>query len=114
MKSFIVFVVLCFISIQASAVGQISGGEVAQIRVDKSGKGYVMFKTNLVGTPATCTQAMYAAVLAFDTNEPGGRAIYALVLAAKASGKRISAKGTGLCDTYEATIEDWNYGSMID
>ena len=112
MKSFIVLIILCFISIQAGAVGQITEGEIAQVRVDKSGKGYVKFKTSLVGTPATCTQPDYVAVLAFDTNEAGGRAIYSLVLAAQASGKKITAKGTGLCSAYANTIEDWNFGSI--
>jgi hypothetical protein len=105
-----VFVVLCFISTQVNALGQIVNGEVEHVRVDKSGKGYVKFKTNLIGTPATCTQSTYAAVLAFDTNEAGGRSIYALALAAQASGAKITAKGTGLCGVYENTMEDWSFG----
>lgn len=83
--------------------------EVDFVRVDRSGKGYVNFKNDLVGTPATCTQATYRAALAFDTNSDGGKSILSIALTAKASGKAIYAKGTGSCSVY-GVMEDWNWG----
>jgi hypothetical protein len=52
-------------------------------------------------------------VLAFNTNEAGGRAILSIVLAAQASGKKINARGTGTCSLY-GVMEDWNWGLIAN
>ncbi|GFE83629.1 hypothetical protein GCM10011487_56290 [Steroidobacter agaridevorans] len=59
---------------------------------------------------ASCTIDYYANALAFNTNEAGGKAILALVLAAEATGKPVRAYGTGTCTTYGHSVEDWEYG----
>lgn len=91
------------------AVGQINAAEIIQVRVDRSGKGYIKFNSSLINTPASCIQSGYENVLAFNTNEPGGRAILSLALSAHASGKKINATGTGSCAVY-GVIEDWDWG----
>ncbi len=102
-----------FILVLSSALVKAEGVanlyEVDFVRVDKSGLGYVKFTTNLGGTPATCTTGGYQSALSFDTNESGGKAILSTALAAKASGKKIFAVGTGLCANY-GVIEQWNWG----
>lgn len=108
MKPIVVCVILLIFPMLTQA-GQVNGGEVAQVRIDKSGKGYVKFTSNLTNSPAACIQSGYESVLAFDTNEAGGKAIYSLVLAAQASGKKINATGTGACSVY-GMIEDWSWG----
>ena len=83
---------------------------VTNVRVDQSGKGIVYFDQNLVGSPA-CTVAGYENGLAFDASTPGGKAILARALAAKATGDLIKVIGTGTCTIYGGTwAEDWLYG----
>jgi len=83
--------------------------DVDFVRVDQTGFGYVEFKTNLVGTPASCTQSGYTKSLAFDANTAGGKAIMSLALAAKTSGRKILARGTGACAVY-GVMEQWAWG----
>jgi hypothetical protein len=109
MKLLATFVILLSTSLNAVAVGYIDNATVTQVRVDKSGIGYVTFNIPIYGEPASCTQAGYTNVLAFNTNEAGGRAILSIVLAAQASGKKIRAAGTGTCPSY-GIIEDWSWG----
>ena len=101
------FPILC------EAQGQASEFEVEQVRVDNDGRGYIKFSSNLAGSPAACTTANYVRMLAFDVNTPGGRAIMALALTAKSSGKRIFARGTGACAHY-GMMEDWRWGYLLE
>lgn len=105
----IAFLVLSAYAQSAFSVGNADMYEVDFVRVDKSGFGYVNFKTKLVGTPANCTQPGYEAALAFNTNEAGGKAILSLVLSAQASGKKILARGSGACAVY-GVMEQWEWG----
>src|SRR5688572_1634862 len=109
MKLLATLVTLLSISLNTAAFGGIDNGVVIEVRVDKSGLGYVAFGSPLTSQPPTCTQAGYANALAFNTNEAGGRAILSIVLAAQASGKKINARGTGTCSLY-GVMEDWNWG----
>ena len=81
----------------------------APIRIDQTGKGFVYFDQNLVGSP-TCVMSTYENALAFDTNTAGGKAIMARALAAKATGDLIKVYGTGTCSVYGSWAEDWLYG----
>ena len=98
----------------ALAYGKANSFKVKFVRVDRSGKGYVEFDSNLVANPPACTQSSYQRALAFDTNTAGGAAILSVALAAQASGRRIIAYGTHGCDTYSGVMEDWNWGRIID
>jgi hypothetical protein len=106
---FMIFFSLSFSSQGAFSVGVAEMYEIDFVRVDRSGFGYVKFKTNLIGTPASCTQVGYEAVLAFDTNEAGGKAVLSVVLSAQASGKKVLARGTGSCGVY-GVMEQWDWG----
>ena len=94
------------------AIGLANTVEVDFVRVDSDGRGYVNFKTALISEPASCTNG-YPNALAFDTNTAGGRAILSVALAAKSSGKKIYAKGTGACTVY-GVMEDWSWGAIKD
>ena len=105
-------IVLAFLFVFSNSVlaeGLAENYEVDFVRVDRSGLGYVKFKTNLVGSAAACTQPGYEAALAFNTNEAGGKSVLALVLAAQASGRKVLARGTGACTVY-GVMEEWNCG----
>jgi hypothetical protein len=84
---------------------------VESTRIDADGKGIVIFNAPL-STPASCGTG-YPNMLAFNTNTVAGRAIYLLALNAQSTGKRIYAKGSGLCAVYNGGIEDWRWGQMI-
>lgn len=105
----VAFLVLSACAQNSFSVGHADMYEVDFVRVDKSGFGYVNFKTKLVGTPASCTQPGYEAALAFNTNEAGGKAILSLVLSAQASGKKVLARGSGACAVY-SVMEQWEWG----
>lgn len=111
MKSALAFIILTCISLHTFAVGIVEGATVTQVRIDKSGAGYVVFDKPLYDSPASCTQSGYKNVLAFDTNEVGGKAILSIVLAAQASGKKVTAIGTGTCPIY-GVMEAWNWGTI--
>lgn len=82
--------------------------KVAGVRVDRDGRGMVIFATAVTG--ASCG-AIITNALAFDANQQGGRAIMALALAAQASGATVSATGTGTCGIYGGNwAEDWSFG----
>lgn len=82
---------------------------VNQVRVDKNGHGYVSFAQPLQSTPPACVSSTWSSVLAFDATTAGGKAILALALTAKATGKPIWAQGTGQCTIY-SQMEDWSFG----
>jgi hypothetical protein len=97
MKFISLFAILVFTS-ASYAVGIADFYDVAQVRVDKSGKGYVTFKQPLTDSRPTCLQTGYSTALAFDTNTAGGKSIMSVALAAQASGKKIYAVGSGNCE----------------
>lgn len=109
MKGYI-FLIFLALSVNAGAVGQANGFEIDHVRVDRSGKGYVMFKNSLIGPPASCVQSGYVKALAFDTNTEGGKAIYSSMLAAFMSNKKVTARGTGSCLAYPSVVEDYEWG----
>ena len=101
------------VATNSGAEGIASAFLVENIRVDADGKGYVTFNNNLINTPPSCVISTYSNALSFDTSTAGGKGIYALVLSAKAMGKRIAAYGTGSCDNY-SVIEKWSWGYLTD
>ncbi|WP_444902136.1 hypothetical protein ACJJIG_04005 [Microbulbifer sp. SSSA007] len=96
-----------------SAAGIASSFDIEYVRIDESGKGHVKFKSDLNYEPADCTASNYKDMLAFDTNENGGAAIYSMLLAAQAQGKKIHAVGTSSCKTY-SQIENWSWGYIVN
>ncbi len=82
--------------------------KVADVRIDRDGKGYVTFDQPLTRSPAGCGTA-YPKSLSFDTTTAPGRAIYTMALAAHISGKSITAEGTGTCPDY-GVVEGWLLG----
>ncbi len=105
-------VVLIFAGNTAHAEGIANTLTVDNVRVDRSGVGYVRFTTPLISTPPACATT-YPNHLSFNTNTPGGQAILSIALTAKASGKRIYAKGAGTCDIY-TVVESWSWGYLAD
>lgn len=106
-------VLLCVFAGSASAGAGYADSQISAVRVDKSGKGYVVLVQAPTGTVAECRDSTYSKHLAFDTGTPGGRAVLALVLTAHAQGASIAAYGTGTCTFYPTEphrIEDWSYG----
>lgn len=110
MKHKITAIVGIFLSTVAFGAGSISSALVLGVRVDREGKGLVIFDRPIDGAPPSCVIAYYNNALAFDANEVGGKAILALALAAKASGDPITVHGTGACATYGHSVEDWSTG----
>lgn len=96
----------------AQAEGRANHFYVKYVRVDKSGKGYVVFDKALAHTPNACGTS-HSNHLAFDTNTPGGQAIMSLALTAFSTGKRIQAYGTNNCTIY-GTVESWNWGFIVE
>ena len=78
------------------------------VRVDRTGIGYVTFDQDLVGTPPACASTR-PREFSFDANFPPGKAILSLVLAAHATNKKIYAIGTGDCEEW-GTVESWKLG----
>lgn len=92
----------------AFAQGTVTG-HVVKVRIDQSGKGFVYFDQNVVGSPS-CIMPTYENALAFDTNTAGGKAIMTRALAAKAMEDLITVYGSGTCSIYGSWAEDWMYG----
>jgi hypothetical protein len=108
----VAFGLLAGMATQAFAFGSVSG-KVIDIRVDRSGLGMVTFDQQIGGAPPGCVHAAYTNAFGFDTNTPGGRAILAAALAAKASGDTVTAYGTGECASFGNNwVEDWSYGHV--
>jgi hypothetical protein len=91
-----------------SYAGSVSG-YVKGVRIDRDGKGMVEFD-QVIATPPDCAAAPYMSHFSFDTKTEGGRAIYSMVLAAAASGKKIVAYGLSSCQEYTNVVESWSYG----
>jgi hypothetical protein len=101
---------LALLCAQAGANGTITA-HVVGVRVDKDGRGMVIFDQQVGGAPASCRHSAYLNALSFDANTAGGRAIEATALTAKATGAPVNAWGTGDCSIYGgAWVEDWSYG----
>ncbi|WP_444897750.1 hypothetical protein [Microbulbifer sp. SSSA005] len=96
-----------------SAAGIASSFDIEYVRIGKSGKGFVRFKSELNYDPPECVSSHYKDALAFDTNEKGGASIYAMALAAQAQGKKIYAVGSDSCDAY-SQIESWSWGYIVN
>lgn len=106
---YLVLLALC-VTLKAEAIGYVLG-KVSAVRVDKDGRGMVMFDRNLSSSPASCVSSSYANALAFNSNTAAGRAILAMALSAKMSGGTVSAYGTGACTIYNGSyVEDMDYG----
>ena len=105
------FLVVLLLPTQSVAVGFAKHFKVDYVRVDKTGKGYIQFKSALIsynGAPASCTTT-YVNALAFDTNTAGGQAILSAALSAQARDTTMYATGTGKCGVY-GVMEDYNWG----
>lgn len=111
MKKILVFMILSIICSTSYAVGTAIGYTVQNVRVDKSGFGYIKFVQALQGSPATCI-SNHDFNLSFDTNTAGGKGVLSLALTAQATGKRIEAWGTGTCNEY-GVVESWQRGWVL-
>jgi hypothetical protein len=105
---FITFLLGIIVSANVFSAGDANHYKVEYVRVDKTGKGFIQFKSALTGSPASCTTS-YTKALAFNTNTDGGKAILSLALSAQASGRTIRARGTGTCANY-GIMEDYDWG----
>lgn len=111
MRIFISALLALCISSHANAAGVVGSAKIIEVRIDKDGKGMVVFDKLVGGTPATCVHPAYINAFAFDTATSGGKAIMAVALSAKATGVAVTAYGTGTCGIYGgAHVEDWSYG----
>jgi len=99
-------VLLAGMAAQALAAGSVAG-KVIDVRVDRGGQGIVTFDQQ-IATPGCGTPA-YANAFAFDANTAGGKAILAVVLAAKTTGDLVYGYGAGTCLIYNGVVEDLNY-----
>jgi len=111
MKQIILIIVLLVTSGASYAIGEVKSFTVNNVRVDKSGYGFIKFNQMLEGTPAACISG-HEYHLSFDLNKPGGKGVLSLALSAQATGKPIVANGTGTCDEY-GVVESWNYGWIV-
>lgn len=108
---YLILLALC-VTLKAEAAGFVLG-KVAAVRVDKDGRGMVIFDRNLSASPASCVSSTYANALAFNSATAAGRAILAMALSAKLSGTNVTAYGTGTCAIYNGSyVEDMDYGIM--
>lgn len=110
-KNILVFAFLLLPSL-VQAYGAVNS-TVNSVRIDRSGKGMVEFDSPIGNNPASCGTQTYASYLSFDTNTDGGKAIYSMVLAAAASGKKIVAYGTGTCADYSNVVESLSYAHFV-
>lgn len=94
-----------------STRGVLSKQLVESVRVDEEGKGFVTFEAPLANQPA-CVKNTYRKMLSFSTKTVEGNAILSLVLTAKATGKTITARGSGQCAHYSSVMESWGYGTV--
>jgi len=112
MKRNWLFVCLSLVCGVSYAGGQINETTIENVRVDKSGLGFVKFSQPLTGpTVASCIDMAgnFNYHLSFDTNAAGGKSVLSLALTAQATGMKITASGTGTCNEYVA-IESWDHG----
>lgn len=109
MQRAIILISILLISNGAQAIGHVSG-TVKSVRVDRNGWGMIQFSVPIGHEPASCRSSSYTSHLSFDTNTEGGKAIYSMGLAAAASGKKITACGTGSCSEYPGIVESMSYG----
>jgi hypothetical protein len=112
LRAFISACILVFSPLSYSG-GVASSYHVVEVRVDRTGLGFIRFDRPLHAshnsTLPTCTQPAYADALAFNTKTEAGNAILAIALAAKVGNKTIHGVGSGNCSLY-GVMEKWNYG----
>ena len=108
MKKVIIGCLLSAISTGAFAYG-VFNGTVKDVRVDRGGWGIIAFNGAVTGDFAACRNEYYTSHMSFDVKTEGGKAIYSMALAAVASGKLVSAVGTGSCSDYADTVESLGY-----
>jgi hypothetical protein len=112
LRTFISVFILVFSPLSYSA-GVASSFHVTEVRVDRTGLGFVRFDKPLRAasnsTLPTCTKPAYANMLAFNTRTEGGNAILAIALSAKVSNRTLHAVGSGSCPHY-GVMENWAYG----
>jgi hypothetical protein len=112
LRAFISVFILVFSPLSYSA-GVAYSYHVKEVRVDRSGLGFISFDRPLKASHnsilPTCTQPAYADSLAFNTKTAAGNAILAIALAAKVGNKTLHGVGSGSCSLY-GVMENWNYG----
>ena len=93
------------------AFGTFSNAKITSIRVDNSGKAMIFFDKDKTREPATCVHSAYTRALGIDASTEGGKAVLSMALAAKATGSRVTAHGTGGCGVYGGNnVETWGHG----
>ena len=89
-------------------------GKVNNVRVDRDGRGIIEFDGQISNQPAACRSSSYTAHMSFDASTEGGKAIYSMALMALATGKSISANGTGTCLDYTGIVESLSYWHVVN
>ncbi|MEZ8029606.1 hypothetical protein [Enterovibrio norvegicus] len=105
--NFLLLATSIFISGSLQA-GLVEGFHVVDVRVDRSGKGFVSFDQHLK-SPATCINH-HPNSLSFDVKTDAGKGILSLMLSAQAQKARVWAWGTNTCEEWPNTVESWNHG----
>lgn len=100
-KIFAAFLLLVTSTVGA---GTLTNAKIANIRVDKSGLGIITFDISVPGL-ASCSHPYYYNAASFNVNTPGGKAILATALLAKAQNLFVSMQGAGACTEYGGVVE---------
>ncbi|KPZ73131.1 hypothetical protein AN944_00279 [Shewanella sp. P1-14-1] len=110
----IFIILLCFFHSNVSfAISDAVDAKVVSVRVDRDGKGIVIFDRDLKGTRPNCVSGGYSRHLSFNSSQDGGKSIMSLALTAQVSGKKIRARGTGSCHDY-GSVESWLWGWTVN
>lgn len=102
---------LLFVSANTVAEGRANHFDVKYVRVDRNGKGYVVFDKPLANSPASCGVS-HKNHLSFNASTAQGQAVLSLVLTAHTANKKIQAYGTNNCPDY-GSVEAWNWGFIV-
>ena len=108
MKSVFIGLLVLLSSEVAFSYGHYTG-KVTEVRIDRDGRGIISFDGQIAHNPATCRTSPYFSHFSFDATTEGGKAIYSMAITAAATGKRVSAIGTGTCQDYNSLIESLRY-----
>ncbi|MCL1124562.1 hypothetical protein [Shewanella surugensis] len=109
-KSLILVTLFASMNSAYAATSKVSG-VVTNVRIDQNGEGIITFDKSIENM-ASCTSEFYHKAYSFDANTEGGKAIYAMALAARTTSKPMTAYGIGSCSEYPDTVESIWYGNM--
>lgn len=105
--------VLIALYCSAFSIGSVTG-KITKIRVDAGGKAMIFFDKPIGGAVPSCVHSAYKSVLSIDASTEGGKAVLAMVMAAKIANRTVRAHGFGRCSVYgSSNTEDWNHGFLL-